>query len=48
MRPFDWLPYVIGFIPIRCKNCGHRSYRHRLLRNKRPLLRGSSSKLDQT
>lgn len=29
LRPFDWPLYAFGFIPIRCKNCGKRSYRHK-------------------
>ncbi len=29
LRAFDWPLYFIGFAPIRCKNCGVRSYRRR-------------------
>jgi hypothetical protein len=29
LRLFDWPLYALGFVPVRCKNCGARSYRHR-------------------
>lgn len=29
LRPFDWPLYLVGFLPIRCKNCGKRTYRWR-------------------
>ena len=29
LRPFDWPLYAFGFIPVRCKNCGKRSYRYK-------------------
>ena len=46
LRPFDWPLYLVGFVPIRCKNCGNRSYRHRLARDQKAPLQVESSKLD--
>jgi len=30
LRTFDWPLFALGFIPARCKNCGHRRYVHRI------------------
>lgn len=46
LRPFDWPLYAVGFIPIRCKNCGARSYRHRLAPDRKAVIESTSSKLD--
>jgi hypothetical protein len=46
VRLSDWPLYALGFVPIRCKNCRARSYRHRLLGHKKPISRGQAAKLD--
>ncbi len=48
MRPMDWMLYPLGLVPVRCKNCGHRTYQRRALWNRKQAEHEQSSKLNET